>query len=135
MAGELFTRTITTTSANPSGVTVAGSVAIPENEEVSFSQLVPALSSAVSYAWAFAHTTLQAWSISAVGGAATVAFYNASTPLLSFALANGQTVSWNIDEYNANSTQFPKPFASDVTSIKVTCTPAVTITGVAGLIV
>ena len=134
MAG-LLNRTIAISSLNPNGISVVGSVIINGNDEVSFDQLVPANSTAQVYAWAFAHATLQSFFLAASGGSVTVAFYNASSLLTTYNLVNGQCVSWNIDDYNANATQWPIPFASDVTSIKVTCTPAVTLTGVAELLV
>jgi hypothetical protein len=65
-----------------------------------------------------------------------VKFYNGVSLLVTYTIPDGGLLSWNLAQYNANNTQFPKPFASDVTSIKVTTTTASsTLTGVATIIV
>lgn len=132
MAGAGYSFTTTKTFQQSGSAAITGQITLTENNPVYFSQLVPASSTNQVYDWAFSHTNLQQFFMS-VSAAATIKFYNASSLLATYNLVAGQSVEWNTDDNAANATQFPAPFASDVTSIQVTCTPACQLTGVAVL--
>jgi hypothetical protein len=138
MAGEGLSRTITTTSSGDTGPTITGSVTLAGNEGVPFSQTVPASSTDTPYLWAFAYATLKSIDISAATGTGAdtvIKFYNASSLLQTFTLADGMSRHWDIDEFNANNTTSPAWFASNVTSVKITTTDESVVNGNAVLIV
>jgi hypothetical protein len=129
MAGTLVTTTNTFSSPGPNGAQFSGSNVIPGNAEFDFYQVVPPASSAVQYGWAFPHATLDSFWVQAIGGAATIVFLNSSSTESTMVLAAGQIVKWDSLDNTANSTQYPAPFAADITSVKVTTTPGATIAG------
>jgi len=138
MAGEGLSRTIVTTSTGTTGPTITGSVTLAGNEGVPFSQTVPASSTDQAYLWAFAHATLKSFDISAATGTGVttvVKFYNGVSLLETITLADGQNWHWDVDLYAANNGLSPAPFASDVTSVKITTTDASVVNGNAVLIV
>jgi len=113
-------------------------VTLTGNEGVPFSQLVPASQTDTVYAWAFSKTTLESFDISAAtgtGATTTIKFYNGVSLLLTVVLADGMSMHWDLDLFNANNTVAPKWFASDVTSVKITTTDASTVNGNAVVIV
>jgi hypothetical protein len=129
MAGTLVTTTNTFSSPGPNGAQFSGSNVITGNAEFDFYQLVPANSTAVQYGWAFPYATLDSFWVQAIGGAATIVFLNSSSTESTMILASGQIVKWDSLDYAANATQYPAMFAANITSVKVTCTAAVTIAG------
>ena len=112
------TRTITQTSQGANGSTLSATYTLTSDEEVNFSQLVPA-GTATNYGMTFPHTNVQAVYILA-STACTLNFNNNGSPAPGMSLAAGIPFQWSIDDYNTNATLSPKPFAADVTGIYVT---------------